>query len=299
MPRLPESKRSSLLFPSADGVQPDHPCQWWYWSGRLQSSSGRRYGFQAAFFAAEAVRGLVWGQMAHWALVDLDAGEFASGSRIWLGAPERIEGRFRLACPTSEVAALGGDGRDRLHLRLGDLDLDLRASGGLVVSHYAGQAHDYAFGGDPARASTLTLDVLATGTSRTEAATWRTLIELDRLEPNDSRSSIGSIDPFIELLGANNALDALVRAGLARVEFVNLKQFRSASDPDRACYQAIVRTRARVLGLRRATPTAPYAYRIHPQASHPLVDELGVAASGHVRGVFADFDFDLEPGDML
>jgi predicted secreted hydrolase len=136
-----------LLIPSADGVQPDHPSQWWYWSGQLRGASGRRYGLQAAFFAAEAVRGLLWGQMAHWALIDLDASEFRSGSRVWLGAPRRIEGRFELTTPAGEVSAIGGDGLDRLCLRLGDLTLDVTARDEHVVPHYDGRRHDYAFGG--------------------------------------------------------------------------------------------------------------------------------------------------------
>lgn len=135
------------MLPSADGVQPEHVCQWWYWSGQLRSQTGRRYGFQVAFFAAEAIRGLLWGQMAHWAIVDLDAGRFTNGSRIWLGAPQRIEGRFTLASPGREVTAVGGGGRDRLRLRTGGLDLDLRASGGPVAAHYQGRAREYAFGG--------------------------------------------------------------------------------------------------------------------------------------------------------
>jgi predicted secreted hydrolase len=136
-----------FLLPSADGVQPDHTCQWWYWSGQLRSESGRRHGFQVAFFAAEAIRGVLWGQMAHWAIVDLDAGRFENGSRIWLGAPARIEGRFRLASPDREVSAVGGDGHDRLRLRLAELDLDVRANGGPVAAHYDGGVHEYAFGG--------------------------------------------------------------------------------------------------------------------------------------------------------
>lgn len=138
-----------LLVPSADAVAPDHPSQWWYWSGQLRSATGRRYGFQAAFFAAEAIRGLLWGQMAHWALVDLDARRFASGSRLWLGAPQRIEGRFALASPGGRegVAAWGGGGHDRLRLRVPELDLDLQAGGGPLALHYAGEAHAYAFGG--------------------------------------------------------------------------------------------------------------------------------------------------------
>ena len=85
--------------------------------------------------------------MAHWALVDVDGGRFASGSRVWLGAPRRIEGRFALESPRGEVSAFGGDGRDRVQLELGELSLDLHARGGPVVPHYDGRAHEYAFGG--------------------------------------------------------------------------------------------------------------------------------------------------------
>jgi predicted secreted hydrolase len=140
-------KSFSISLPSADGVQPEHVCQWWYWSGQLRSQAGRRYGFQVAFFTAEAIRGVLWGQMAHWALVDIDAGRFTNGSRIWLGAPQRIEGRFTLSSPGGEVSAVGGGGRDRLRLRSDGLELDLLASGGPVAVHYQGSAHEYGFGG--------------------------------------------------------------------------------------------------------------------------------------------------------
>jgi predicted secreted hydrolase len=147
--RLPpiDDDRGPLSTPNADGVQPDHPSQWWYWSGQLRGTTGRRFGVQAAFFAAEAVRGLLWGQMAHWALIDLDASKFRSGSRVWLGAPRRIEGRFELTTPAGDVSAIGGDGLDRLSLDLGDLALDVTARGEHVVPHYDGGRHDYAFGG--------------------------------------------------------------------------------------------------------------------------------------------------------
>jgi hypothetical protein len=85
--------------------------------------------------------------MAHWALVEVDTGRFTSGSRVWLGAPRRIEGRFALTSPDGHVSAFGGDGLDRVQLRLDELDLDLHASGGPVVPHYEGRAHEYAFGG--------------------------------------------------------------------------------------------------------------------------------------------------------
>lgn len=136
-----------LLLPAADAVQPEHACQWWYWSGQLRGEAGGRYGFQAAFFAAEALRGALWGQMAHAAIVDLERGRFASESRLWLGAPRRIEGRFDLGSRDGALVARGGDGRDRLELRVGELALDLRAVGGPTILHYDGRAHDYSFGG--------------------------------------------------------------------------------------------------------------------------------------------------------
>lgn len=142
-----EGSDAPLIIPAADGLQPEHPSQWWYWSGQLRGASGRRHGFQLAHFAAEAVRGALWGQMVHWAVVQLDTGEFTSGSRVWLGAPRRIEGRFALRSPAGEVSAFGGDGRDRLRLALGALSLDLHAQGRHVVPHYDGRRHDYAFGG--------------------------------------------------------------------------------------------------------------------------------------------------------
>lgn len=144
--RTATTEEEALQTPSADGVQPEHPCQWWYWSGQLRAASGRRHGFQLACFAAEAVRGLLWGQMAHWAVVALDAGTFTSDSRVWLGAPRRIEGRFMLETPGGEVSALGGDGHDRLRLGAA-CGLDLTLRGAEVVPHYEGRRHDYAFGG--------------------------------------------------------------------------------------------------------------------------------------------------------
>lgn len=136
-----------LRVPAADAVQPDQPCQWWYWSGNLRAASGRRFGFQLAFFAAEAVRGLLWGQMVHFALVDVEAQRFVARSRVWLGAPRRIVDRFALASPGGEAQAWGGGGEDRLVLRGEGSCLDLRASGGPLALHYEGRSHAYAFGG--------------------------------------------------------------------------------------------------------------------------------------------------------
>lgn len=141
---------------------------------------------------------------------------------------------------------------------------------------------------EPARASVLSVDVLAMAGGRTHAGRWQPLVELERIETASHASIAGP-----------RALFGMVGAGLGRVDFVNLKQLRDAAVPTLACYQAVVRTSARLLALRRVAPTGPYAYRIHASESHPLVEALGVPARGHVRGIFCEFDFVLERGEQL
>jgi hypothetical protein len=159
---------------------------------------------------------------------------------------------------------------------------------------------------DPARASSLGLDVLAHGERPTQAGSWRALIELERIETGDRRRSLSEglallFEQSAELLGGPDAdegvlarvLELARRAGRGHADFVNLKQFRDAARPELACWQQLVRTRARALGVRRLGATGDYAYRIHDVASHPLVAEVGLAASGRTRGLTCDFDFEL------
>lgn len=147
---------------------------------------------------------------------------------------------------------------------------------------------------EPALASALSVDVLAMGEGRTHAGRWQPLVELERIEPAPS-AAIAPIAGARALLGM---LGVGLGRGLGRVDFVNLKQLRDAAVPTLACYQAVVRTSARLLDIRRVAPTGPYAYRIHACESHPL-DALGLPPRGHVRGIFCDFDFVLERGDEL
>lgn len=139
---------------------------------------------------------------------------------------------------------------------------------------------------DPARASTLSVDVLATGEGRARAGRWQPLVELERLESQHA--------PAISGL---RALVSMVGSGLGRADFINLKQIRDAAVPTLACYQAVVRTSARLLTMRRVAPTLPHAYRVHACPSHPWSDALGVPAEGRVRGISCDIDFVLERGE--
>lgn len=137
-----------LELPHADGVLPEHPIQWWYWNGHLRAEDGRRLGFHLAFFAGEAVPGLVWGQMAHASIVDLSARRCEKVCRLWAGAPLRVEGRFALESPCRAMAALGGGGRERLRLDAGGRRLELRLGAERPPAiHYGGRPHRYSFGG--------------------------------------------------------------------------------------------------------------------------------------------------------
>lgn len=137
-----------LRIPQADAVQAQHPTQWWYWSGRVATHDGRSFGCKCSFFAGEAVRGVLWGQMAHGACIDLASSRTARTSRVWLGAPKRIAERFALSTPDQDLRAIGGDGEDRLLLTLGARSFDLRLHAERpAMAHYDATAHRYDFGG--------------------------------------------------------------------------------------------------------------------------------------------------------
>ncbi|MEQ8859043.1 MAG: acetoacetate decarboxylase family protein [Pseudomonadales bacterium] len=68
---------------------------------------------------------------------------------------------------------------------------------------------------------------------------------------------------------------------------INLKQMRDASDPTRACYQALTNARMEILQFRRGgmlgdttlatgDPCAGFSLRLHRYPSHPIIDTLGL-----------------------
>lgn len=154
----------------------------------------------------------------------------------------------------------------------------------------------------------LAADVLTTGGGRGAPGAWRPLVDFERVPGGAAvRGSLADVEGLIggddEADPGDMSIDSIARglasAGRGVVELLSLKQFRDAADPRRACYQAVVRSRARVVGLRRAALTGSYAYRIHGRASHPLVDELGVASEGRARGLYCEGDLDFEAGEEI
>ena len=90
----------TLSFPRDHAAHPDHRIEWWYYTGNLRASDGRRFGYQLTFFRVGvdprpanpsrwAVRDLY---MAHFAITDVENGEHHVAERLnragigWAGA---------------------------------------------------------------------------------------------------------------------------------------------------------------------------------------------------------------------
>jgi predicted secreted hydrolase len=85
-----------FVFPRDHGAHPDFRTEWWYYTGNLSDSSGRRYGFQLTFFRvqiAEPGSEKTWPAnpsawrtknlfLAHTALSDLEAKRFYVDERV-------------------------------------------------------------------------------------------------------------------------------------------------------------------------------------------------------------------------
>jgi predicted secreted hydrolase len=82
-------------FPADHGPHPDFRNEWWYLTGNLQDTRGRRYGFQLTIFRIAlspqpVKRASAWGTrqvyMAHFALTDVAEGRFHAFERFSRGA---------------------------------------------------------------------------------------------------------------------------------------------------------------------------------------------------------------------
>jgi predicted secreted hydrolase len=82
-------------FPRDHGAHPDYRTEWWYFTGNLATDEGRRFGYQLTFFRialapSVAASPSAWRArqiyMAHFALSDIEAGEFYGFERFGRGA---------------------------------------------------------------------------------------------------------------------------------------------------------------------------------------------------------------------
>ena len=86
-----------LSFPADFGPHPDFQTEWWYYTGNLDDEHGRHFGYELTFFRVSLVpsdqapaRSSTWATnqvyMAHFALTDVDTGEFRAFQRFQRGA---------------------------------------------------------------------------------------------------------------------------------------------------------------------------------------------------------------------
>ena len=122
-------------FPRDHASHPPYKIEWWYYTGNLETRSGRRFGYQLTFFRVGievaprnpsrwAVRDLF---MSHFAISDIERRTFHSSEKLnragigWAGAAEQF---YRVWNEDWE-AKLDGDGQT-LKAENGDEKLDLR-----------------------------------------------------------------------------------------------------------------------------------------------------------------------------
>jgi len=130
-------------FPRDHAAHPDYRVEWWYYTGNLETKTGRRFGFQLTFFRVgvvlEPANASRWSlrdlYMAHFAISDIERQSFRSFERInragigWAGA-DALEGPRRLKSAVSvwneDWDARIEEGRHALHAIEDDLSLDLK-----------------------------------------------------------------------------------------------------------------------------------------------------------------------------
>lgn len=80
-----------LVFPADHGPHPEFRTEWWYYTGNLETSAGRHFGFQLTFFRiasapAMVARASAWASrdtyMAHFAVTDTAGRRFHAAGRL-------------------------------------------------------------------------------------------------------------------------------------------------------------------------------------------------------------------------
>ncbi len=85
----------TFVFPADHGPHPDYQTEWWYYTGNLDTTDGRHFGYQLTFFRRAitptmGVRTSDWATnqiyFAHFALTDVGANRHMSAERFSRGA---------------------------------------------------------------------------------------------------------------------------------------------------------------------------------------------------------------------
>jgi predicted secreted hydrolase len=128
----------TFVFPDDHGPHPEFRTEWWYYTGNLQTSGGRHFGFQLTFFRTALApsmpaRASRWASReaytAHFALTDTAGGRFRSAarsSRAALGLAGAQARPFKVWVEDWSAQGLAGDAAPvRLLAADGDMAIDL------------------------------------------------------------------------------------------------------------------------------------------------------------------------------
>lgn len=157
----------TFSFPADYGPHDDYQTEWWYYTGNLETTGGRHFGYQFTVFrrgilppAARAARTSAWAAeqiyMAHFALTDVADGRFRAFERFSRGAAGLAGAEaapYRVWLEDWQAAeAPGRPGVIRLQAAAGDvaIDLTLGDSKGPVLQGDRGYSQK---GPDPGNAS--------------------------------------------------------------------------------------------------------------------------------------------------
>jgi predicted secreted hydrolase len=125
-------------FPADHGPHPDFRTEWWYYTGNLETATGRHFGFQLTFFRIALAPGAVvrtsaWATrqlyLAHFAVTDTAGGRFYAFSRTSreaLGLAGASASPYRVWL--EDWSAEGDGSAARLRAGDGDVALDLQVS---------------------------------------------------------------------------------------------------------------------------------------------------------------------------
>jgi predicted secreted hydrolase len=138
-----DAPASSVALPTDDRVH-STPAEWWYWTGHLQTATGRWFGFEEVFFRVTAFGQLA--KMFHVAVTDIEANQFHYSTNVALGDLPTTPNGFDFTWDAS--AATGGNGVDHLHGEVDDhvFDLQLSSTKPPVLQHDLGYTA-YPWGG--------------------------------------------------------------------------------------------------------------------------------------------------------
>ena len=154
-----------LQFPRDHGAHADAALEWWYWTGHLEGTGGRAYGFQLTFFRLRDLH------LAHFAWSDPSGGRFSFDEKTHLALPG-IAGAAadKLDVFNEDWTARDEAGAHRLRVRstVGELTLTLKPAKPPVLHGEAGISKKGPGPNEYSRYVSITR-LSATGTLRGEA----------------------------------------------------------------------------------------------------------------------------------